>query len=152
MGKHKYIETPEKLLQLWDEYKEQVGTDEIEHSTPKGDVVILSVQKPLLRSGFEAFVYRKLGFGISQYLDNNSNLYDEYIGVITCIRKEWETNQISGTMTGKYKAPNLTARLNGLADKSESNIQVNQSILNLDPLDDSKDDITTKDSEIKKED
>jgi hypothetical protein len=119
MGKKKYIETPEELLNLWDEYKESVQNESIEQATSRGDVVSLSIRNPYLRSGFEAFVFRKLGFGISQYLDNNGNLYDEYIGVITCIRKEWETDQVSGTMTGKYKAPNLTARLNGIAEKQE---------------------------------
>jgi hypothetical protein len=119
MGKKKYIETPEELLSLWDEYKESVQNESIEQATSRGDVVSLSIRNPYLRSGFEAFVFRKLGFGISQYLDNNGNLYDEYIGVITCIRKEWETDQVSGTMTGKYKAPNLTARLNGIAEKQE---------------------------------
>jgi hypothetical protein len=119
MGKKKYIETPEELLNLWDEYKESVQNESIEQATSRGDIVSLSIRNPYLRSGFEAFVFRKLGFGISQYLDNNGNLYDEYIGVITCIRKEWETDQVSGTMTGKYKAPNLTARLNGIAEKQE---------------------------------
>jgi hypothetical protein len=119
MPKHKYIETPEKLLALWDEYKSSVGFDEIEQATPKGDIISLKVKKPYLRSGFEAYVIRKLGFGISQYLDNQDDAYTEYLGVITCIRKEWETDQVSGTMTGRYKAPNLTARLNGFTDKTD---------------------------------
>lgn len=119
MGKHKYIKTPKELLDLWDEYKSSVKTDLIEQATSKGDVVSLSVREPYLRSGFEAFVFRKLDFGISQYLDNQDNAYTEYLGVITCIRKEWETDQIGGTMTGRYKAPNLTARLNNLTDKVE---------------------------------
>jgi len=119
MAKHKYIETPEELLELWEEYKQQVGSDEIEQVHPKLGVVTISIKKPLLRSGFEAFVYKKRGFGISQYLDNNDKAYNEYLGVITCIRKEWETDQVSGTMTGKYKAPNLTARLNGLTEKTD---------------------------------
>jgi hypothetical protein len=119
MAKHKYIETPQKLLDLWDEYKSSVKIDTIQQATSKGDVVSLSVREPYLRSGFEAFAYRKLEFGISQYLDNQDNAYTEYLGVITCIRKEWETDQISGTMTGRYKAPNLTARLNNLTEKVE---------------------------------
>ncbi len=36
------------------------------------------------------------------------------------MRKEWEDDQIGGTMTGRYKAPNLTARLNGLVDKTDA--------------------------------
>ena len=71
MGKHKYIETPEKLLSMWDEYKAHVDStpDKIEQATPKGDIVSLKVKKPYLRSGFEAFVYRKYGFHVCQYID-----------------------------------------------------------------------------------
>jgi len=129
VGKNKYIETPEKLLSLWDEYKQSVDNDSIEQATSRGDVVSVNVKNPLLRSGFEAFVFRKYGFNVCQYLDNQDNAYTEYLGVITCIRKEWETDQISGTMTGRYKAPNLTARLNGLVDKKEieQNTNINAS-------------------------
>ena len=119
MAKHKYIETPEELLSLWDQYKEQVGVETIEQATPKGDIVTLSIRKPLLRSGFEAFVFRLKGFNVCQYLDNQDKAYNEYLGVITCIRKEWETDQVSGTLTGKYKAPNLTARLNGIKEGTD---------------------------------
>lgn len=115
----KYIKTPEELLKLWDEYKLTVGTDEIEQATSRGDIVTLSIQRPLLKSGFEAYVFRKLGFGIGHYLDNQDGAYSDYLDVITCIRKEWESDQVSGTMTGRYKAPNLTARLNGIVDKTE---------------------------------
>lgn len=123
MGKHKYIETPEKLLALWDEYKESVNNELIEQATSRGEIVTLSVKAPLLRSGFEAFVYRKYGYHVCQYLDNQDNAYSEYLGVIMCIRKEWETDQISGTMTGRYKAPNLTARLNGLTERQEIKLE-----------------------------
>jgi hypothetical protein len=127
MAKKKYIETPERLLEMWDEYKLSLGNDTIEHASSRGDVVSLSVRKPLLRSGFEAFVFRKYGFLVKQYLDNQDNLYAEYMGVITCIRQEWETDQITGTLTGQYKAPNLTARLNGLTEKTENkNTNVNK--------------------------
>jgi hypothetical protein len=122
LAKHKYIQNPEQLLQLWDEYKSQVGFDEIEQATPKGEIVTLQIKRPYLKSGFIAFVYRKLGFHISQYLDNQDKAYQEYLGVITCIKNEWETDQISGTLTGRYKAPNLTARLNNLTDKQEVNV------------------------------
>jgi hypothetical protein len=120
MPKHKYLSTPEDLLQLWDEYKAEVDAnpDVIDKATPKGVMQEL-VKKPYTRQGFEAYVYRKRGHHVSQYLDNNDKAYNEYLGVVTCIRREWEADQISGTMTGKYKAPNLTARLNGLTDKQD---------------------------------
>jgi hypothetical protein len=49
MGKRKYIETPERLLEMWDEYKASLGNDTIEQASSRGDVVSLSVKKPLLR-------------------------------------------------------------------------------------------------------
>ena len=121
----KYIETPEKLLAMWDEYKEYVDSspDKIQKATNNG-VQTEMVRKPYLRQGFEAFVYRKYGFNVCQYLDNQDNAYTDYLGVITCMRREWENDQISGTLTGRYKAPNLTARLNGLTDKQEHKVNV----------------------------
>jgi len=73
MGKHKYIETPEKLLQMWDEYKKSVDKDpEMEEivNIKTGEIVHIAKKKPYLRSGFESFVYRTYGFLVKQYLDN----------------------------------------------------------------------------------
>lgn len=122
MAKKKYIETPEKLLFMWDEYKAKIDAspDKIQKATIKGDVVSESIEKPYTRQGFEAFVWRKYGFNVKQYLDNQDKLYNEYMGVVTCIRNEWEENQVSGTITGKYKAQTLVARLNGYSDKTEN--------------------------------
>jgi len=119
----KYIKTPEELLKLWDDYKAQVESDEIEQATAKGEVVTLKVKRPLLRSGFESYVYRTLGISVHSYIDNDKGLYSDYSGVVTCMRKEWETDQVSGTMTGKYKAQSLTARLNGYTDKTETKVE-----------------------------
>ena len=114
----KYMSVDE-LLEIWNEYVASVGYDQIEQVTSRGEIVTLNVKKPLLRSGFEAYVYRKKGFGIGHYIDNQDGAYEDYLGVITCMRNEWETDQVSGTMTGRLKAPNLTARLNGISDKQE---------------------------------
>lgn len=118
MGKNKYIETPDRLLELWNEYKAQVGYDIIQVATGKG-VHDTRVKKPILRQGFEAYCYNKLGHHVYQYIDNVDNRYEDYLGVVTHMRKEWEQDQISGSLTGRYKSPNLVARLNGLTDKKE---------------------------------
>lgn len=44
------------------------------------------------------------------------------------MRKEWEDDQIGGTMTGRYKAPNLTARLNGITDNQNTKTEGIQKI------------------------
>jgi hypothetical protein len=127
MGKK--IESPERLLEMWDEYKKYVDEhpDHIQKATGKG-IETEIIKSPYLRQGFESFVYRKYTFCVHQYIDNWKGAYDKFLGVVTCMRKEWEADQIGGTMTGRYKAPNLVARLNGISD----NQNVNQSIKEFD--------------------
>jgi len=126
------MKKPEELLKIWDEYKSFIDAnyDTEQVVTPKGDIVNRKIKKPYLKVGFEAYVFRKYKFSIKDYL---SNKYEEYSDVVTCIRNEWEEDQVSGTITGKYKAPNLVARLNGLVDKQEieqnTNIKASKIIL-----------------------
>lgn len=127
MGRPRNLETPEEFIQLWDEYKKHIdeNPDLIEKATNKG-VQVERVKKPYTRMGFEAYALRNKGIFIHQYIDNCNNrdtIYFEYLGVVTCAKREWEDDQISGTMTGKYKAPNLTARLNGLTEKTDVTTQ-----------------------------
>jgi hypothetical protein len=127
--KQKYF-TPEQVQKMWEEYKLSVDNDPdvIEEVTAKG-VVIRRVKKPYLRQGFEAFVIKKTGSMIGQYLDNQDGAYGSYLEVVTHIRREWESDQIAGTMTGRYKAPNLTARLCNLAEKQETKTDGIQKII-----------------------
>jgi hypothetical protein len=120
-GLTKYIKTPKDFLKLWDDYKGYVDEDPYNDSvlSNKGDIKTISRKKPYLRQGFESWAYRELGHHIHQYIDNHNNAYEDYLGVVTCARMEWETDQISGSLTGQYKAPHLVARLNGLSDKQE---------------------------------
>jgi len=121
MGAIKLIPTPKEFLSVWDEYKAHIDStpDEIQKATNSG-VQIEKVKKPYTRMGFQAYVYRHRGHHVSQYIDNKDGAYGEFVGVVTCMRNEWEDDQISGSLTGRYKAPNLVARLNGLADKSQN--------------------------------
>lgn len=120
-GRYKMISSPEILLQWWDEYKAHVDAnpDFIQEATGKG-VMTREVKKPYLRQGFEAWCFRNKGLDVHHYLDQSDDSYAEFRGVVSCMRKEWEDDQIGGTMTGRYKAPNLTARLNGLVDKTDA--------------------------------
>lgn len=114
------FKTPEEFLDLWDEYKAHIDLyPDKEQVVSAGEIIIVQRQKPYTKQGFESFVYNKLGSHIKQYIENKDNLYNDFVGVVTHIRNEWEDNQISGTLTGKFKAPNLVARLNGLVDKKD---------------------------------
>lgn len=119
-GRPRTLNNPKELLDLWEEYKTHVDNNPhlIEKATNKG-IQVESVKAPYLRQGFEAFAYRKLGKLVHQYLDNDGGNYEMFLGVVTCMRREWEEDQISGTLSGRYKAPNLTARLNGIRDSND---------------------------------
>lgn len=124
-GHPKTFREPQQLLDLWQDYKSHVDKNpDTEEVVSAGEILTIKRPSPYLRQGFESFVYNKLSKHIHQYLDNDGGNYDEYLGVVTHIRNEWQTNQLAGTLTGKFKAPNLVARLNGLADKKEHSGQI----------------------------
>jgi hypothetical protein len=136
----KYIETPEKesgqpktfkdpkeIKDLWLEFKAlRDKTPYIQQVANNKGVHEIECRKPYTKQGFMAFIYNKMGKHIHQYLDNDGGNYDEYLGVVTHIRNEWEDDQISGTLSGVYKAPNLTARLNNLVDNNVTTIREQQ--------------------------
>jgi len=113
------MNNPKELMDLWEQYKSLIDSnpDRIQQATPKGEIVELRVKKPYIKQGFSAFVFKLKGYSIKDYLDNK---YPEFSDVVTCIRNEWEDDQVSGTLTGRYKAPNLVARLNGLAEETNN--------------------------------
>jgi hypothetical protein len=123
VGCPRNLENPEQLNELWEGYKKFVlDNPYIEQVvTSKGDVVTRMLRKPLLKQGFIPYCVKQGVGNIKDYLDNK---YEEFSDVVTCIRGEWESDQIGGTMAGIYKAPNLTARLNGLVEKQENNVKI----------------------------
>lgn len=129
MGKNKYIESEEKMLELFELYysdvkkrpflvKDWVGKDPHE--------VYREKERPLTMEGFRIFCF-KLGYTIKHYFDNTDNRYDEYSTICTHIKDIIRDDQISGGMAGVYN-PSITQRLNGLVDKTETeaNLKVQQ--------------------------
>ena len=121
--KLKYIDEPSDLLKSWNDYKDAIisNPDIQEVATAKG-VQQIKVRRPFQRKGFEAYFFNVYGHHVKQYIDNEKGAYDAYLGVVTNMRNEWESDQIDGSLTGRYKSPNLVARLNGLKEQSETEI------------------------------
>jgi hypothetical protein len=116
-GRPRNIESPELLLELWNQYKDYIDSnpDLQQVATGKG-VFEIQVKKPYLRQGFEAYCFNQ-GYGnIHQYFSNQRGDFPEFVPVITHIRTEWQTDQLEGSLTGRYKSPNLVARINGIKD------------------------------------
>jgi hypothetical protein len=120
MGKHKYIETPEKLYELFEEYKKSLKPREIQKATAAG-VKSEFHMPPLTMEGFDVYVMKSEGIeskGVEQYFSNRDDRYNEYVGICSRIKREIRNDQIEGGMVGQYN-PSITQRLNGLTEKTD---------------------------------
>lgn len=120
MAKKKYIETPEKMWELFLEYVDSIKPRQIEKATPKG-VLVENHRPPLTMAGFECFVMDKEGIeskGVEQYFSNREGRYEEYVGICLRIKKKIRQDQIEGGMVGQYNS-SITQRLNGLTEKTD---------------------------------
>lgn len=124
MAKKKYIETPEKMWELFLEYKESLTPREIQKATPRG-VVSEFHKPPLTMSGFRCFGHEK-GVTVHHYFSNSENAYDKYRSICSRIEDAIRRDQIEGGMVGQYNS-SITQRLNGLTEKTE-NTNVNSTV------------------------
>lgn len=120
MAKHKYIETPEKLYELFEAYKAQRKPREIQKATATG-VKSEFHTPPLTMEGFDVYVMKYEGIeskGVEQYFSNREGRYSEYVDICNRIKREIRNDQIEGGMVGQYN-PSITQRLNGLTEKTD---------------------------------
>jgi hypothetical protein len=120
MAKHKYIETPELMAQLFEDYKTECKTNPRKKHVFVGkdgtsDYELL--ERPLTIEGFRVYCYDKIGC-VKQYFDNPDKRYNEYITICSHIREVIRRDQIEGGMVGQYN-PSITQRLNGLKESIE---------------------------------
>ena len=120
MSKHKYIETPEIMAQLFEDYKNECKTNPRKKHVFVGkdgtsDYELL--ERPLTIEGFRVYCYDKIGC-VKQYFDNPDKRYNEYITICSHIREVIRRDQIEGGMVGQYN-PSITQRLNGLKESIE---------------------------------
>ena len=136
MGRPKKIKKPERLWELFIEYKNEVKDNpriKIEYVGKEGDRVETPIERPLTIAGFKCYVAAK-EVDLQAYWNNRDEKYTKFSPIITRIREEIRHEQIEGGMVGAYNS-NLTARLNGLTDKKEIDTKASVSILTVDPLD-----------------
>lgn len=123
MAKHKYIETPEKLLEMWRNYKDYVKSNpRYKHELNKfGEVTAIPLECPLTQDGFETYCYNVYDVCVSNYFDNPDGRYDEYNAICSRIKTERRSDQITGGMVGQYNA-SITQRLNGLSETVKNDL------------------------------
>ena len=131
MAKEKYIETPEKMWELFEKYKQEVkGNPTIVKDWVGKDAepVYREKERPLTMVGFECFVMNntKITYpDLTDYFENKDERYSNYIPISSRIRAEITNDQINGGMTMIY-SQNLTARLNNLSDNTKNTIVTEQ--------------------------
>lgn len=123
MGKHKYIETPEKMWELFAEYKtltKQSPRYRTQFVGRDGVMVKEPLERPLTMEGFELFLFENdVITDVSDYFENKDNRYADYIPICSRIKKAIRKDQIEGGMVGQYN-PSITQRLNGLVEKTDN--------------------------------
>ena len=129
MGKRKYIETPEKLLEYFEEYKKETKNNPIQVQDYVGkdaEMVYRTKERPLTIDGFEVWLFKKgIISDLSNYFANSDNKYSEYSTICSHIKKEVRSDQIEGGMAGIYN-PSITQRLNNLVERQENTIVTEQ--------------------------
>lgn len=122
MGKNKYIESPEKMWELFLQYKKETKENPIKvHDFVGKDAeeVYRLKERPLTMVGFECFVAnQEVISNLKNYFANSDNKYSNYSTICSRIKAEIQDDQIGGGMVGIYN-PSITQRLNGLTDKQE---------------------------------
>ena len=132
MGKHKYIETPEKMWELFEAYRKNVKDNPrkvYEFHGKDGEERIKPLERPLTIEGFSCFCH-DLGITIKHYLVNTDDAYNDYRTICSRIKEQIRQDQIEGGMVGQYNA-SITQRLNGLKEQTETEIKGGLNIPNL---------------------
>ena len=145
----KYIETPEKMWELFLKFKKEKKANPIlivDWVGGMGKKVVREKERPITMEGFSMWLYEsKIIDDVWQYFSNLNGAYSDYLGVCSRIRESIRTEQIEGGMAGIYN-PSITQRLNGLVEKSEVKAQVDGQIFKGINLDVSGNDSAEKDS------
>jgi hypothetical protein len=129
MSKKKYIETPEILLNLFEEYRKEVKSNpRTKHVFVGKDAVSEreELERPLTIEGFEIHCFEKgIINDLGDYFSNKNDKYSEYSTICSHIKKVIRKDQIEGGMVGQYNA-SITQRLNNLIDKQQHEVKMEQ--------------------------
>jgi hypothetical protein len=123
MGKNKYIETPEKLWELFEAYvlnEKQNPMYKTDYVGKDGRAELTPLETPITFEGFECYLEDKgIISHLSDYSANKDNKYSEYSTIITRIKRNCFVHNFKGASVGLFNA-NIIAKKLGLSEKVES--------------------------------
>lgn len=127
--KKKYIESPEMMWTLFEEYQTKVKSNPFMVRDWVGGMAMQverPKEKPLTYEGFSNYVFSK---GIikdtDDYFGNTGGAYEAYSDVCARIKRTIREDQIAGGMAGLYN-PSITQRLNNLVEKTQTDLKIEQ--------------------------
>ena len=136
-GVPKAIASPEMFWAFFLDYKIEIKTNPLlvhDFVGKDGNPAYREKERPLSIEGWENYLENEYGIGtVQQYLENRDGRYQEFVSVVSRVRKQIRQDQIEGGMAGIYQQ-NLTARICGLSDKMEQTVEQSVKLLNIDPL------------------
>ena len=127
--KKKYIETPEVLWDMFQAYCKHAKANPFivtDWVGGQGMKVDRKKERPLTMEGFNLFCYDKIST-VRDYFLNQGGRYESYITICSRIKEAIREDQIGGGMAGIYN-PSITQRLNGLVEKVQNDVKVEQGL------------------------
>lgn len=124
MGKNKYIETPEKMWELFKSYKKETNSTPFKTPDWVGkDAMKVNREhmKVLTMEGFECYVmdHTKITYpDLTEYFEGKNESYKNYFPVCSRVKREIRRDQIEKGMAGLANA-SITQRLNNLKEHTE---------------------------------
>jgi hypothetical protein len=128
-GRPRSFETPQDLWDAFVKYAEEVKANPRLKTVfvgKDGEQKLEPLQRPLTMEGFQLFLWDlDVRSGADEYFTNKDGKYDQFSEVCSRIKKSIRKDQIEGGMVGQYN-PSITQRLNGLVEKQETSITIEQ--------------------------
>jgi hypothetical protein len=125
----KNIETPDRMWDLFCEYRKQKKADpiiEVDFAGKDAIEVHKPHQRPLTLEGFSSWLFEQGVTGnVHDYFGNSKSLYGDYSDICRAIKEIIRTDQIEGGMAGVYNA-SITQRLNGLKEQTDTTVRTEQ--------------------------
>lgn len=117
----KYIETPEKMWELFEAYVKHEADNpmyKIDYVGKDGNKEKTPLQVPITFEGFECYLADKnIINDLGKYSANTDNAYNDYVTIITRIRNNCFVQNFKGASVGVFNA-NIISRKLGLSDKT----------------------------------
>jgi len=134
-GHTKYIETPERLWELFHLFMQWIDDNPYkvqDYVGKDGEMVFRQKQRPLTFIGFEKYLaLEEIVSDLSSYEKNLDNRYELYVPIISRIRKICNGEIIEGASAGVYNAM-IASRVASLIDRSEQTVKEEPRIFKID--------------------